>query len=103
VRRLDRTATLYASLFSADVASWQRFQRNVESGALLWNHSPVALSGRLSFASTGREHANRGPHALLAMTRRSAHCDAPTGAPLPSEVLDLVDDAAPGLEKRSGS
>jgi succinylglutamic semialdehyde dehydrogenase len=95
--RLRGQGTLFASLFSSEPDSWQQFQREVRAGALLWNPAPVAVSGRLAFAAPGA--AERGARAVLAMTRRTAHCDAPTGAGLP---FDVARPAAPALARAQG-
>jgi hypothetical protein len=84
----ERVSSVLDDLFGKDVDSWQRFARNVDAGAVLWSRAPVAVSDRLSFTAKGM--AGRGTHAVLAMTRRTAHCGAPTGAGL---SFDLTHEA----------
>jgi acyl-CoA reductase-like NAD-dependent aldehyde dehydrogenase len=90
------SGTLYATLFSESARAWQEWASSVEAGALLRNHTAVAISGRLSFAAPGREMGVRGPRALAAMTRPSALCPAPTGLALPVSLSEEVADVHAG-------
>jgi succinylglutamic semialdehyde dehydrogenase len=102
--RLRGRGGLYASLFSADSQSWLHFTRVVESGALLRNHAPISVSGRLSFMARGREAGARGPHALYAMARETAICHEATGAALPfaDELVEPAPVDAPSARASGG-
>jgi acyl-CoA reductase-like NAD-dependent aldehyde dehydrogenase len=101
----------YAALFSQSRRAWSAFTGGVDAGALLWNHSPHALSARVAFAVRGREASARGPGALLSLTREAAACDAPTGDALPfagpradatDDGADAADAGAPALAELGG-
>jgi aldehyde dehydrogenase (NAD+) len=63
-----------AAVFSASDDELARAGRALDAGAVLANHAPIAMSGRLSFAARGM--ANRGALAVLALTRRAAWVSA---------------------------
>ena len=87
LERLRGHGGLYASCFTQSHKSWRAFSAGVQSGALLWNHSPMSVSARIPLAAAGRESA-RGLQALLALTREAAVCDASTAPALPFVVAE---------------
>lgn len=89
--RLGNPGTLFASLFGKDTDSRRRFERGVQAGASLWNHTPIAVSGRLSFAAKGT--AERGTQAIQSMTHRTVHCEASTCAGLSFDLTCEVHES----------